>query len=606
MADRLALWLEEGGALVVEAGTGTGKTLAYLVPAVLSGERVVVSTGTRTLQDQIAERDLEILGRALGRPVSAAVLKGRENYLCLRRFARFAREPLFEQMGEVEVWPLVRDWAERTNVGDRSELGDLPDDARFWRSVDARSEACTGSACEDYERCFLVRAKRRAAESQIVVVNHALFFADLALRTGEFGAVLPEYERVVLDEAHLVEEMAGRYFGTELSSFQIEALAGDAATVLRKGKGAAAPAEALNGSGEGLFTLLRSQGPERRRFYPGRLGAPLGEAVEALLGALDRLRGALEGEGAEAEERGILVRRCSELSRALRFLAAASDPAHVYWTEARGRGMLLASVPIDLAPVLGERLFAGCGVALTSATLSVAGRFDFVRERLGVEEAGELLVPSPFDHSRQAVLYLPPRMPDPAAPEFLPRAVEEMAELLEITRGRALLLFTSHANLRAAAEALRERVPFPVLVQGEAPQRVLLERLRSEPGTVLLGTNSFRQGVDVPGEALSLVVLDRLPFSVPDEPLVAARGEDLRRKGRNPFTDYQLPTAVIALKQALGRLLRHSRDRGVLAVMDPRLRSRPYGKTFLASLPPHPLVEDLEEVRRFFAGPGPG
>jgi ATP-dependent DNA helicase DinG len=381
---------------------------------------------------------------------------------------------------------------------------------------------------------------------------------------------------------------------------------GDARTLLRREKDPAAPAEVLGRAAGELFSLLRGPATERRRFYPGRLGPELGERVEALSGALERLRQALgEGEG-EADERALLARRCLELGRSLRFLAAADDPAHVYWTEPRGRGMLLASVPIDLAPVLGERLFADCGVALTSATLSVEGSFDFVRERLGISEAEELLLPSPFDHARQAVLYLPPRMPDPSAGDFLPRAVEEIVGLLGITRGRALLLFTSRANLGAAAEALKERVDYPLLVQGEAPQRVLLERLRSEPGTVLLGTNSFRQGVDVPGEALSLVVLDRLPFSVPDEPLVAARGEDLRRQGRNPFTAYQLPTAVIALKQALGRLLRHSRDRGVLAVMDPRLRTRRYGRVFLDSLPPHPVVGDLEEVRRFFGGPGPG
>ena len=654
MAEAVAAALQSGRHLMVEAGTGIGKTLAYLIPAALSGLKVVVSAGTKTLLDQILERDLPFLAGALGIRVRGVAMKGRDNYLCVRRFEEFDREPLFPSIADVAPFSAVRDWAGVTEVGDRAEVSDLPDDAGFWRSINARGDTCTGTRCEAYDACFLTRLKRRAAEAQIVVVNHHLFFADLALRRDAFGRILPDHDRVIFDEAHLIEETATQYFGQTISSLRFEELAAAAERVLGAGAtgerhgfvreserkaqgktrrregsrsggrgGGIAEADAVRHAAERLFSIVRDAAPNREGSWDGRLrrseepgGAARGPARfrfspsraegieparEAVAAALDALVAAVTPRTAQSEDALLVERRAEDLSASMREILEASEDESVIWAEMRGRGAFLGASPVDVSGFLAEMLFDRTpGVVLTSATLTVRDEFSFARERIGLADADELVVPSPFDHERQAVLYLP-EMPDPGNPEFLPRFLDEAVELIEITRGRAFLLFTSFANLRRVAEELPRRIEWPVLVQGEGSKAALLDRFRSTPGAVLLGAASFWQGVDVQGEALSLVVVDRLPFDVPADPLVAARVERIRRQGGSPFPQYQLPAAVLDLKQGLGRLIRSRRDTGVLAVLDGRLRRRSYGRVFLESLPPFPVVDSLDQVRRFYA-----
>ena len=634
MAEAVASALDSGRHLLVEAGTGTGKTLAYLVPAVLSGLKVVVSTGTKTLQDQIVERDLPFLSQALGKPINAVAMKGRDNYLCVRRLEEFEREPLLPSIAEVAPFARVREWAEKTPTGDRAEVPELPDDAGFWRSINARGDACTGTRCVHFEMCFLTWLRKRAAEARIVVVNHHLFFADLALRRDAYGRVLPDYDRIIFDEAHLLEDTATQYFGQTVSSLRFEELARDAEAVFAapekrqgfvrevdhiaqaagrgRGKGTRASgpravpeAEAVRRASEQLFEIVRAAAPApeaagRFRLAPARLPG-IEAAREAVAAALDALRDVVSPRTTESEEALLVERRAVDLAAAVGEIVEADEDEAVVWAELRGRGTFLGASPVDVSGPLSEMLFTRTpGIVLTSATLTVASHFTFTRERVGVGEADELAVASPFDHETQAVLYLP-EMPDPGAKEFIPRFLEEVEELLEITDGRAFLLFTSFANLRRVAEELPRRVDWPILVQGQGAKAALLDRFRETPGAVLLGAASFWQGVDVAGEALSLVVIDRLPFDVPADPLVAARVERIRRHGGNPFRDYQLPAAVLDLKQGLGRLIRSRRDTGVLAVLDGRLRRRSYGRVFLDSLPPFPQADSLPAVRTFFA-----
>jgi ATP-dependent DNA helicase DinG len=570
---------------------------------------VIVSTGTRNLQDQIFKHDLPLLRDRAGLAVSASLMKGRDNYLCRYRLAEFLKEPMLEALDERTWLPRLAEWSTRTATGDRAEVADLPDRLRMWRDVNARADTCTGARCPEFEPCWLTRMKRAAQAANVVVVNHHLFFADLAVRTA-YGAVLPDYDTVIFDEAHLLEEIATLYFGIQVSSAQIEDLIRDAESLAARAGGPARGAggtAALRAAAEEFFRPLRDHVREhgdRVPFDPPeRGGVELGEPTASLLLRLSEIGAQLQSATREGDTREALARRAEEIGTAIAQVVERSDPAFVYSMERRGRGtVLLTASPIDISGLLRERVFDELhACVLTSASLAVGGRFDFFQSRLGLTGAETCVVESPFEHREQAVLYLPRRMPEPRDPAFIPRAVEEIEGLLAITRGRAFVLFTSYANLERVRSALETGGRWNLLVQGEGSRIALVESFKSTPNAVLLGTTSFWHGVDVQGEALSLVVIDKLPFDVPSDPLVAARIESIRRDGGNPFRGYQLPTAVLELKQGLGRLLRSRADRGILAVLDPRLTSRPYGRTFLQSLPPYPIVRDAEACRRFFA-----
>ena len=596
--------LEEGGLLLAEAGTGTGKTLAYLLPAVELGRRVVVSTGTKNLQEQLVSKDIPLLAKALGRRLSVAVMKGRGNYLCLLRHESFAKGGTLRRPDEVPLLQAVESWATRTETGDRAEIVDLPDSVEFWREISAASENCIGQSCSLFDACFVTRMRQRALEADIVVVNHHLLCADLAVKEGSYGQVIPPYDTVILDEAHLVEDVATQYFGVQVSSYRVEELARD---VERELKAAQLDAREVRSEvasvrmrAERLFRQL-ARGPARplARDWITTRGT---EEALALLQRLEGLRTALLAIPDRPEALAGLAGRCLALAGELAFLFKAEEDTHVYFIETRGRGVFLRAMPIDVSGRLKELLFDEVRAAvLTSATLAVDGRFTFVKDRLGIESTDEILLPSPFYFEEQAVLYVPRGMPDPTDPAFVDHAAEQIVHLLEVSRGRAFVLFTSYANMNGVAERIAGRIDYPVFIQGEAPKVALLEAFRDTPHAVLLATASFWQGVDVVGEQLSCVVIDKLPFASPGDPVVAARIDRLRRNGGNPFEEYQVPVAVLTLKQGLGRLIRSANDTGILAVLDSRLVRKGYGRRFLESLPPARLVHDLAEVARFMA-----
>ncbi len=609
MAAAVARIFRDGGSLLVEAGTGTGKTLAYLVPAVLSGRRVIVSTGTKNLQDQIYRKDLPFLRERAGLRVSACLVKGRDNYLCRTKWAEFEREPLLEIREEARFLPVLARWARETETGDRAEIAELPDDLRFWRDVNARAETCAGSNCPEYERCFLTRLRREAERAKIVVVNHHLFFADLAVR-GPFGSVLPDYDTVVFDEAHLLDEIATQFLGVQASAAQIEDLARDAERLaaasggaVTGGGGAALLREAAAAFFEPIREALRSA-VGRVPFLPPAEGGPRLDEEWALLSrALSEVtRETGSGEHGGARE-GVGL-RAEGLRHALEAVWARDALDTVYGMELRGRGnVVLTASPIHVGEILAERLFPALHASvLTSATLAVEGTFDHVARGLGVPHPETLVVESPFEWATQAVLYLPAGIPEPRHELFVPRALDEIRALLRITEGRAFLLFTSYSVLDRVRSALEADGEWALFVQGEGSKAALVDRFRETPAAVLLGTTSFWHGVDVAGEALSMVIVDKLPFDVPSDPLVAARIRRIRDAGGNPFSEFQIPAAVLELKQGLGRLIRSRSDRGILCVLDPRIRTKPYGRAFLRSLPPVPIVRDRAACERFFHG----
>jgi ATP-dependent DNA helicase DinG len=606
LSDAVGRALRDGGLLLAEAGTGTGKTLAYLLPAVELGRRVVVSTGTKNLQEQLINKDIPLLARALGRDLSVAVMKGRGNYLCLMRYRSFGTAGTFRRLDEVPFFRAVEAWAPRTDTGDRGEVDDLPDAVDFWREISAASENCIGQACPDFDPCWITRMRQRALEADIVVVNHHLLCADLAVKDGSFGEVIPSYDTVILDEAHLLEDVATQYFGVQVSSHKVDDLCRDVERELKAAKRDArevlAEVDSVRHRAEGLFKLL-ALGPGRR-LGPGWMPARVAEESGALLMRLDGLRTAILALQERPEPLTGLAARAQSLKDEIGFVLAAADDSHVYFVETRGRGVFLRATPIDVSSMLKELLFDEMRAAvLTSATLAVDGGFDYLKARLGIEASEELLLPSPFDFARQALLYVPRRMPEPRSPAFVERAAEEVLLLLERSRGRAFVLFTSYAHMNAVAERIAGELPYPVLIQGEAPKAALLETFRNTPGAVLLATASFWQGVDVVGDQLSCVIVDKLPFASPADPVVAARIDRLRNRGGDPFGEYQVPVAVLMLKQGLGRLIRSASDRGVLAVLDSRIVERGYGRRFLASLPNARLVHDVAEVASFFAEP---
>ncbi|MBI4908941.1 MAG: ATP-dependent DNA helicase [Acidobacteria bacterium] len=607
MAEEVEESLETKRNLIVEAGTGTGKTLAYLVPAILSGRRVIISTGTKNLQEQIFYKDIPFLQQHFSEPLKVCYMKGRSNYLCRQKLIDTEREAILEGLDEVTECQMIREWEKTTETGDRSEIRTLPENSTAWAKLDARRELCTGQKCAQFERCFITEMHRRASESQIIIVNHHLLFADLAVKDDEFGAILPEYTAVIFDEAHEIEDTAGAYFGLSISNHQVRDLIRDVMAVARR----------KDFGGEELDRVLIQLQDASDQFFwlfgqsEGRSGfqnheAFLRENEEKYRDVLNGLELAwthLELVKSAPEDVLPLLRRARELHHALQFWVLGGDPAFVYWLERRGRGVFLQATPIDVSAVLSEKLFDRVDtVILTSATLAVAGTFDFVKARLGIPHAASLCVETQFDYQRQAMLYVPQHLPDPRSPAFLPESCEEILRILELTEGRAFVLFTSNQQMRATHERVSEQMEYPALLQGTAPKHALLEEFRGTPNAVLFATSSFWQGVDVPGDQLSCVIIDRLPFAVPTDPVVDARIRMLRQSGGNPFFDYQIPQAAIALKQGFGRLIRSKTDRGVLALLDNRITKQRYGQVFFDSLPDYGFTTRWPEVEKFFVG----
>jgi ATP-dependent DNA helicase DinG len=591
---------------ILEAGTGTGKTLAYLLPAICSGRRVVVSTATKSLQEQLYQKDVPFLQKHFAPEWKVAVMKGRSNFLCLAKMHAMGEQPLLKGMEEVDAFRQIRDWAQLTETGDRAELTFLPDDSDLWSRIDARRDTCTGKKCPHFDACFLTGMQNRAKEADLIIVNHHLFFADLALKQDDFGSILPEYSAVVFDEAHEMEDVASDYFGQQISNFRFEELARDAdhmmrlthqgtPSLLRRTQRIREKSRAFFDAfppKEGRFPFSRR---EREAFLEQNR-----EAYDALLNALKGLETEFAALTQKPEELLRIARRSFEIRQEFAFLFESDEKNYVYWFERRNKGVFLAATPIDVSQILRERLFESFDtVILTSATLTVAGRFEFIRQRLGLDHTRECALPPEFDYQQQALLYLPQRMPDVRDPGFAAKAADEIVTLLGLSQGRAFCLFTSYAQMNDLFERVRNRLDFPLLLQGTAPRSVLLERFKTTPNAVLFATASFWQGVDVPGEQLSCVIVDRLPFAVPSDPVVAARVRALQEEGRNPFSEFQVPEAVLALKQGFGRLIRTKTDRGVLALLDTRISRMPYGKIFLESLPRYRRTNDLGEVERF-------
>ncbi len=610
MARAVAEAIETRSNLCVEAGTGTGKTLAYLVPALASGRRVMVSTATRNLQDQLLTKDIPLLQQHLFPRLKVTYMKGRQNYLCLRRL-----------QDEGEGWlPLaegrdpaarIRRWAARSETGDRAELGWLRDEDALWNALDARSEICTGTQCAHFERCFVTRMRRRAFEADLVVVNHALFFTNLALETDEIGRILPEFAVLVFDEAHEVEDVAAGSFGVRLSSYQFKELERDLLQAFARAPSLARALGGLRRAADAFFDgFPATPGRYSLNFFrdPGGEEVDLRDrllpAYQDLAQALSWVRSELEASSDDPPAREPLLRRTGLLRASLDEVFVSNEPDQVYWFERRRRqGLFLSVNPIAVGPTLREKLFSRADTTvLTSATLTAGGDFGFLRQRLGVPEPVELILPGEFDYRRQAILYVPSRAPEPGRPGHLEASLESIRQILEITEGHAFVLFTSFQQMTRVFQALAFDSPYRLVRQGQMPRNQLLEEFRSTPAAVLCATSSFWQGVDVKGDALRAVIIDKLPFQVPSEPMVAARVHRLEQEGSNAFYEYMVPNAVITLKQGLGRLIRSRDDRGILAVLDVRLRRRAYGRHFLGSLPNCRLTDNMTVLRNFFQG----
>ncbi len=618
MAQAVEQALEERRHLVVEAGTGTGKTLAYLLPVIRSGKRVIISTGTKNLQEQLFHKDVPFLEQALfpdgNRRLSVCYMKGRNNYLCRKKLYDLTGQPVLSGLEEIEHYRAIAAWEENTASGDRAELASLPEASALWHRLDARADTCLGQKCSAWDKCFITEMHRRAMESDIIIVNHHLFFADLAIKQQADGApdagILPDAGAVIFDEAHELEDVAGSYFGISVSAARMEELCRDVEASLQRNRmytsGLSGALKSLRERSAFFFSLLpegegRFAFENRREFLEEN-----GEEFLGLQRSLTHLSSELENLPSKPEEVFAFTRRAQELQVQLGFVMESEEKNTVFWIERRrtGREKLNVSIqatPIDVGPILRECLWSKLdSVVLTSATLAVGGGFDYIRQRLGFEHARELVLPSHYDYQNQAILYVPPDLPDPRTPQFQTKAAERIRQLLEITRGRAFVLFTSYAQMRDIYQRLLGEVEFPMLLQGDAPKSALLEEFRLTPNCVLFATSSFWQGVDVQGEQLSCVIIDRLPFAVPSDPVVAARVKAIDADGGNAFFQYQVPSAVITLKQGFGRLIRSLHDRGLLALLDNRILKKQYGRVFIESLPNYRRTTDIGQVEKFF------
>ncbi len=660
MAQAVEKALEEKRHLIVEAGTGTGKTLAYLLPVIRSGKRVIISTGTKNLQEQLFYKDIPFLEQALfanregtdaseacpersrrvqpgqspGR-LSVCYMKGRNNYLCRKKLYDLTSQPVLSGLEEIEQYQSIQAWEKMTSTGDRAELAELPEASALWHKLDARADACIGQKCSEFERCFITEMRRRGMESDIIIVNHHLFFADLAIKLQAEGVpdvgILPDAAAVIFDEAHELEDIAGNYFGISVSNLRVDDLARDVEASLQHNRMLSASLSGALGSlrekSQFFFSLLppgdgRFAFESRREFLEEN-----GDEFLALNQSLTRLAGELEGLPQKPEEVFNFVRRTQELQMQLAFAMESEDRNTVFWIERRGgrgasnssrrssekgaetsrgrQNVFLQATPIDVGPILRECLWSklDCAV-LTSATLAVGGGFEYIRQRLGLAHARESVLPSHFDYERQALFYVPPDLPDARTPQFTTKAAERIRSLLQITRGRAFVLFTSYAQMNDIYQRLLGDLDFPMLRQGDAPKSALLEEFRLTPNAVLFATSSFWQGVDVQGEQLSCVIIDRLPFAVPSDPVVAARVKAIDADGGNAFFQYQVPAAVITLKQGFGRLIRSLHDRGLLVLLDNRILKKQYGRVFIESLPNYKKTTELGVVETFFEATG--
>jgi len=593
--------------LIAEAGTGTGKTFAYLVPALLSGERVIISTGTKTLQDQLYFRDLPKVRAVLGTRVKAALLKGRANYLCLYRLDQTVREgATFERIQAAQL-ATIRAWSARTRRGDRMELAEVPEESPLWPRVTSTPENCLGVECPFFDDCHVVKARREAQEADIVVVNHHLLFADLALKQEGFGEILPGAAAFILDEAHQIPELAGQFFSQSVSARQLTEMAQDALAECAGITGAIGlllePVEALQDAARRL-RLAMDVLPQRGAFQQLEERSGASDALRDLRELLATLTELLASQAERSRGFANLHERANTFAERLDRIVEGyrrEGQGDVRWYEHYPRGFALYATPLDLAaPMRGLRERTQAAWIHTSATLSVAGDFGHFARQLGLDDPQTLSLESPFDYARQGLCYLPPPLPDPNSRDYTEKVIEAVLPVLHASRGRAFLLFTSHRALRRAAELLQDKVPWPLFVQGTAPRPRLLEEFRASGHGVLLGAASFWEGVDVVGESLSVVVIDKLPFAAPDDPVLMARLDALEQSGINPFMGWQVPNAVIALKQGAGRLIRDVHDRGVLVLCDPRISGKGYGRLFLASLPPMPRTRELADVQAFF------
>ncbi|HLT44968.1 MAG TPA: ATP-dependent DNA helicase [Luteimonas sp.] len=606
LAAAIANTFEDGSVLLAEAGTGTGKTFAYLVPALLSGLKTIVSTGTRALQDQLYHRDLPRVRDALGTGLKTALLKGRANYLCRHRMELARGEPRFQDRAQAALFQRIVAWSGRTRMGDLAEIEGLPEDSPLLPLVTSTADNCLGSECPFWADCFVVQARQRAQAADLVVVNHHLLLADLALKQEGFGEILPGAQAFVIDEAHQLPELAAQFFGEGCGARMLVELGRDSLRECREVPGALAvlqhPAMRLEQAVRALraeMDALPVRGTRERALQPEAVGdafAALAHALEQLAEALAPLRESSPGLDACHAR---VIDAAARLARWHDQDGEEDQGSDVLWYELTARGFRLQRTPLDVSgPLRAHREQSRAAWVFTSATLSVAGDFRHFAARLGLDDPQTLLVPSPFDWERQALCYLPPGLPPPMSRDYTAAMLDALWPVLEASGGRAFVLFASHRALREAAQALRG-APWALFVQGEAPRAQLLQRFRESGNGVLLGTASFREGVDVPGDALGVVAIDKLPFAAPDDPVFEARLQAVQRAGGNPFRDEQLPQAVIALKQGVGRLIRTETDRGVLVLCDPRLLGKSYGRTFLESLPPFPRTRELDEVTAF-------
>ncbi len=595
--------LVQGATLIAEAGTGVGKSMAYLVPVMRSGQRTVISTATRHLQDQLFQRDVPLARRALGYGEPIALLKGRANYLCHYRLEQVQEER--DKLRPATLGDLhhIENWARHTVDGDIAGVTDVAEDAAIWPRVTSTVENCLGSECPHLAGCHVLSARRHAQAARVVVVNHHLLFADMALKEEGFGEVLPSAEAMILDEAHQLPEIASNFFGEQLSTRQLLGLAQDARIEqLREARDAQDIADRSAQVDKATRDLRLEFGSERRRAPWHEAPPAVRPALVVLHDALSGLQDSLQVNASRSKGLEHCHRRAQALLRQVQRFTEDAGEESVRWFETFAQGFALRSTPVDVSGLFqGFMAVSDAAWVFTSATLSVGGSFQHFRQRLGLHDAQELQLDSPFDYERNALLYLPAKLPDPGSREHSEAVANVARDVLAASRGRAFVLLTSFRAMHHVADALRDTLEFPVLVQGEAPKADLLDQFRETGDAVLIGTSSFWEGVDVRGEALSCVLIDKLPFAALGDPVLQSRLEAIKRQGLEPFKELQLPHAVIALKQGVGRLIRDTEDRGVLVICDPRLRTRGYGRVFIDSLPPMPITQDLQDVQDFFA-----